>query len=417
MTPDQRQFGADIAPASATPKYQQLAQQLARQANIAGFAVDGRLPDERALAGRYCVSRATVRGALDILEGKGLICRIRGKGTFLSRYPRNLHWFSASKTILLIQVRSSLRGLDAPGTYYGRIHAGVLEMARPLGLTVKQQRVRGYVHVPITEYTTPNPDEIGGVILCGTFDKEYIQMYLSEGIPVVVADYWAKDMAVDCVAIDLEAEADVAVRYLAEQGHTSLGFLAAARRESGTHYQGFDPDVSRLLGYLRQAAERWDIEMRDAWTILASPSTMLEPAIRLMLNSPSRPTAILCRTMAITHVLLRALRRASMHCPKDISVINRGSPIVYGRPVTSFVLQPEAIGQQAVRVLAERMQAYRQQVSKVLLTSQLVLGSTVGPAPDCMRSEPITRHSLPVGTVVPSDLSHCWKGVGTFRSR
>ncbi len=255
MTPDRGQ--ADIADdsASAIPKYQRLAQQLAHQIITANAAVGGRFADERALAARYRVSRGTVRSALKILESKGLICRTRGKGTFLSRYPQDSHWFSASKTIRLVQIRHSLRGLDAPGTYYGRIHAGVLEMARTLGLTVKQQRVRGYVRVPIMEYTTPNPDEIGGVILCGTFDKDYIEMYQSEGTPVVVVDYWAQDTPVDCVAVDVEAEASIAVRYLAEQGHTSLGFLAAARRECETNHRGFDPDVPRLLGCLRQAAK------------------------------------------------------------------------------------------------------------------------------------------------------------------
>jgi len=51
---------------------------------------DGRLPSEQELSQRFGASRATVREALTVLEGEGLIARRRGLGRFLNRLALNL---------------------------------------------------------------------------------------------------------------------------------------------------------------------------------------------------------------------------------------------------------------------------------------------------------------------------------------
>ncbi len=263
---------------STEPEYQQLARQLVRRIQAHEFADDGQLPYERDLAVQCGCSRCTVRAALKILESQGLIHRVRGKGTFVSPNYGGSRWFSTSSTILLAQIHGTK--IAAPDTYYGRIHAGVRQMAHALGLTVRQRRVRGYVRVPLAEYKPPSPKEVGGVILCGTFDEQYIRMYQSEGVPVVVVDYWVKDMVADCVAVDVETEAQIAVKHLAERGHTSLGFLAAGRRESNTELRIFDEDIPRLLGYLRHASQQYGLQIRDEWILLAPLSSKMDDAAR-----------------------------------------------------------------------------------------------------------------------------------------
>lgn len=44
------------------------------------------LPSEAQLASRYTVSTATLRSALSLLQGEGLVEKIHGKGNFV-RYP------------------------------------------------------------------------------------------------------------------------------------------------------------------------------------------------------------------------------------------------------------------------------------------------------------------------------------------
>ncbi|MFI1499805.1 GntR family transcriptional regulator [Streptomyces platensis] len=53
-----------------------------------GWIKDGEcLPSEAQLASRYAVSTATLRSALSVLQGEGLVEKIHGKGNF-ARYPR-----------------------------------------------------------------------------------------------------------------------------------------------------------------------------------------------------------------------------------------------------------------------------------------------------------------------------------------
>ncbi len=168
------------------PKYHQLARHLASRIAAGEFAVDRKMPDERELAAQCGVSRVTIRETLRVLESRGLIQRTRGKGTFVHQDYRGSQWFSPATTILLVQIQGNEPRIAAPGTFYGRIHTGVRRMARRLGLAVKQRQVRGYVRVPLRDYSPPSPSEVGGVVLSGVFDEHYIRMYQSEGIPVVV---------------------------------------------------------------------------------------------------------------------------------------------------------------------------------------------------------------------------------------
>jgi GntR family transcriptional regulator len=80
------------------PKHVQLSDVLAELSTTA-LAPDVAIPSERELMNTYNVSRSTVRRAIDSLVADGLLHRIHGKGTFVSR-PRlesRLHLASFSQ--------------------------------------------------------------------------------------------------------------------------------------------------------------------------------------------------------------------------------------------------------------------------------------------------------------------------------
>ncbi|MBN9497718.1 MAG: FadR family transcriptional regulator [Alphaproteobacteria bacterium] len=64
-----------------------LAERLRLHYSEGGYGHSHRLPPERALCGRFGVSRTTLRKALAILEADGLIWRHVGRGTFLGARP------------------------------------------------------------------------------------------------------------------------------------------------------------------------------------------------------------------------------------------------------------------------------------------------------------------------------------------
>lgn len=70
------------------PKYLQIRDALIRRMG-SEYAVGDQLPTEHALCEEFSVSRETIREALAGLEGRDLIRRRRGQGTFLARLPEN----------------------------------------------------------------------------------------------------------------------------------------------------------------------------------------------------------------------------------------------------------------------------------------------------------------------------------------
>lgn len=68
--------------ALTTPRADDLAAASLREAILRGtYPVGGKLPGERELASRLGVSRATLRGAIALLQGEGLLRAVHGSGT------------------------------------------------------------------------------------------------------------------------------------------------------------------------------------------------------------------------------------------------------------------------------------------------------------------------------------------------
>jgi len=71
-------------PATAVPRYVAIAEHLVRQIEAGELAPGDRLPPERDLSREHGVNRMTLRQALQVLKGRGLITQRQGAGTFVA---------------------------------------------------------------------------------------------------------------------------------------------------------------------------------------------------------------------------------------------------------------------------------------------------------------------------------------------
>lgn len=74
-------------PDAGGPQYQyvRLADHLAARIAAGEFPVDARLPGERELSQEYSVALGTVRRALEVLSGRGLVVTVPARGTFVKK--------------------------------------------------------------------------------------------------------------------------------------------------------------------------------------------------------------------------------------------------------------------------------------------------------------------------------------------
>lgn len=91
MRDDGSRIGGTIDKSSPVPYHYQLRQLLERAVTTGSLAVGDQLPTEAWLCDRYDISRTVVRQALSDLEREGLVSRIKGKGTYVSRPKLSEH--------------------------------------------------------------------------------------------------------------------------------------------------------------------------------------------------------------------------------------------------------------------------------------------------------------------------------------
>lgn len=126
-----------ISKAGAEPIYIQVAEQLESAVLSGSYEAGSRLPTEHALAEEYGVNRHTAAEALNYLQRKGLIYRVRGRGSFVR--PGRIDYRVARKMSFSDSVS----------------RAGLRPAKKVLGVT----RVRSYGRIP-EKLGTPASDPL-----------------------------------------------------------------------------------------------------------------------------------------------------------------------------------------------------------------------------------------------------------------
>jgi LacI family transcriptional regulator len=140
------------------------------------------------------------------------------------------------------------------------------------------------------------------LIVPASRDHAYLPRELGEGTPIVFLDRPPEGIEADCVLIDNQGGARMAVEHLLGQGHRRIAYVA-------------DPDAlytaaERLAGY-RQAMARAGVEIDPALVRLGShDAAQAEAVVRELLALPTgqRPTALFCGNNRHTVGALHALR-------------------------------------------------------------------------------------------------------------
>lgn len=105
---------------SRVPRYLQVASVLRRRIRNGHWSVGAKIATLEELEHEFGVARVTVRQAIDLLQGEGLVKSFQGRGTFVTKAPGNDRWIQLATDweSLIAPIRDSvphfLSASDAP---------------------------------------------------------------------------------------------------------------------------------------------------------------------------------------------------------------------------------------------------------------------------------------------------------------
>lgn len=318
------------------------------------FAVGAQLPAERKLAADHGVTLMTVRGALKVLEDKGLIAREQGRGTFVSQpAPRKAAPRApARKPIGLIGLHPSPRAGHNAINWQLRLRRlqGIVDAATQLGLSV-QTHVELDVGAPLSRMIA-GLDRFSGLVLHEESLPAAALLALHErDIPVVAVNCYLDVDYCSRIHVNSRLGASAAVRHLIGLGHRRIALIVGEPAHLSMN--------ERLQGY-RDALSSRDLPYDESLVIVEPRGWPQDAAdaTRRLLDLPRRPTAVFAASDYRALGVLEALGLAGLSVPGDMSVVGfddiREAASV-APPLTTVANPLYESGRLAVRMLHKQM--------------------------------------------------------------
>lgn len=336
-------------------RYEQIALDLQKIVDDKLKRNDIRFPTEAELGSQFQVSRVTIRRALAILEGKGLLIRRQGSGCFLTgRAPDS----SGNQIALLLSSPFSYR---SPG-----IVDGVRHIASREGFLLSVYDMRNSLQTErqiLTDFLSSAPR---GLILedfssIPDPNSDLLEQLTTQGSHVpVVSLFGSHDMeasagfssrpVISSVCENLSQGAEILVRELTSRGHRKIaGLFPACTR----------PDTDRLHSWLlalRNAGISLDADFLflpgnlETEEILGGKSAGLSA----FLDTVSvRCTALVCSNDLLAAAAAQQLKKKCLHIPEDLCLASfEESYLQQLSPIRTASLRGcGCIGEQAANLL------------------------------------------------------------------
>jgi LacI family transcriptional regulator, repressor for deo operon, udp, cdd, tsx, nupC, and nupG len=342
---------------------------------IGGAAADptpANIADVAELAG---VSTATVSRALRGLPHVSSATRAR-----VLEAAAALSYTVSPSASTLRSGRTGAVGIVVPFVdrwFFGKVVSGAVPVLREFGLTVllyhlgdDEGRRRFFADLPLRHRVdgvlllsvNPMPDEEGAL--------------RSLGVPVALVG--AENTEFASVRIDDVEGAAKAVRHLVHLGHRHIGLISGGQRVP----MGLLTPLLRRGAYLDVLDQNGieivpDLEADGEFTVAGGERAMCQ-----LLAAGRPPTAVFCESDEMAFGALRALRRAGLRAPQDISVIGFDDhDLAEAVDLTTVAQSIPAQGRIAAQLLLRQLGHDIPSPAVTVLPTRLVLRGSTGPVP------------------------------------
>ena len=309
--------------------YKQMAEELRRDIESRRFA--GKIPGERELSQRYKVNFKTANKAVAQLVDAGLLCRVKGKGTFVAQRR------AAKKALGLIGL--SVPELDNP--YFARTVQAIERAAAREAIAV-------LLHSPESKKSEDaflrNLDARGADGLI-TYNRALLER--ARGLPFAVAGFGAGTASGDYVSADVLAGAKLVTEHLLERFGTSLAYVGVTAAAGDDRVRGFRETLESACG-APKAAQFCVGENNYRGGFNAAKKLLTK----------QRPRAIFFYNDYMAMGGERAIAELGLRVPQDIAVAGFDDSVAPAEmvvPTTSVLFSFEQTAEALLRLLKRRL--------------------------------------------------------------
>jgi len=309
---------------------------------------------ETELAASFGISRNTVRKAVNILVGEGLLKKVQGSGTFVAQMDERLKGKASgavqSRQILFLSMSSAL------SEECGRsVFLPIFENINKLLEKQSYSMLYSQLGLDCTPPVSLVKKDLCGVIFHGELPPSFWLDHIWP-LPSVGLQYVNPEIDCNWVKIDNFSRSYQAVRYLKGLGHSRIGFLSN-ESELLMPRERFEGYLKAMAMYGLKVEQEWCITWQrprcngillsergdvDYWPYMQKAFDGTKP----------HPTALICLDDFRANFASAALAKHGFRVPEDVSILGARNDLrIFPLSFTGFNDRLDEICSEAVRIL------------------------------------------------------------------
>jgi DNA-binding LacI/PurR family transcriptional regulator len=201
---------------------------------------------------------------------------------------------------------------------------------------------------------------------------DHYMLLHDRGVPVVLINALIDNFEFPCVSTDDASAATQAFAHLSALGHDRIGLVLGPEDHMPSR---------RKLAAFTASAERAGISVAPVEHALFSLESGQAATTRMLRHGV---TGVICASDVLALGAIRAVRRAGLTVPGDVSVVGYDDSAWLNctDPPLTTVRQPiESMGRAAVALLVNQMETVIAHPEELLFEPELVVRASTGPAP------------------------------------
>lgn len=212
----------------------------------------------------------------------------------------------------------------------------------------------------------------GGNFAEAAAPHEHYRLLRARGVPVVLINALVDNLGFPCVSTDDGSAAVQAFTHLSALGHERIGLVLGPEDHMPSR---------RKRAAFREAALRADLDVTPVEHALFSLEGGQAATTRML---RAGVTGVICASDVLALGAIRAVRRAGLTVPGDVSVVGYDDSAWLNctDPPLTTVRQPiQSMGSSAVALLVNQMEKVIAHPEELLFEPELVVRGSTGPAP------------------------------------